>query len=206
MASLRGDLFDHGEEVVEEAVPGFDFAETRALKLGVRGVVGDDGAEAVEMTVGVFEVRFDAEAQETVGKTAEIEFGLEMLLAHARQEDALDGAELTKPFDSFECAAAAGAQQGHYFVEVERARRGKKEAVDLADGTRQGKGAGGADEKRDGLLLEGSQGGEVRGLGCRATWVGAGFAGRLPPLVKTRGLAGRGWHFPRCGPGPRGNN
>lgn len=152
-------MFDHGEEVVEEAVPGFDFAEAGALEFGIGGLVLDHVTKAVEMTVGVFEMRFDAQAEETVGQTPEIEFGLEMLFAHAGQEDAFDRAELTEPFESFECAAATGAEEGHDFVEVEGARGGEKETVDLADRAREREGTGGTDKERDGLLLEGVQSG-----------------------------------------------
>jgi hypothetical protein len=160
-------LFDHGEEVVEEAVPGFDFAEARALKFGVGGVVLDDGAEAVEMSVGVFEVRFDAEAEEAVGEAAEVEFSLEMLFAHAGQEDALDGAELAEPFESLERAPAAGAEQSHDFIEVERPLGGEKQAIDLPDRTRQRECASGTDEESDGLLLERVQGGSGGYRQCR---------------------------------------
>ena len=35
LCSLRGDFLDHGEEVVEEAAPGFEFAQPGALEFGV---------------------------------------------------------------------------------------------------------------------------------------------------------------------------
>ena len=183
---FRGDLFDHREQVIEQAVPGFDFAEARALEFGIGRVVFDRGAQSIEMVVGVVEMRLDAEAEEAGGQSAEVEFGLEMLLAHTRQEDALDGAELPEPLEALEGAAAAGPEQGHDFVEVERARSGEEEPIDLADGARQGERAGGADEERNGLLLEGSQG-RCQGACPRHSGT-AGFfrsAGRLPPLVKT---------------------
>jgi hypothetical protein len=152
--SLGRDFLDHGEEVVEEAVPGFDFAEAGALEFGVGGVVLDDGAETVEMAGGILEVRFDAETQEAVGQMAEVEFGPKVFFAHAGQEDAFDGAELTEPFETLERAAAAGAEQDHYFVEVERTGGGEKEAVDLSGRARQGQGLGGAEKERNGLDLE----------------------------------------------------
>ena len=159
---LRGDLFDHGEEVVEKTVPGFYLAEAGALEFGVGRVVRDDGAERVEVAIGVIEVRFDTQAQETVGQAPEVEFGLEVFLAHAGQEYALDRAELTEPFETLERAAAAGPEQGHDFIEVKRTRGGEKQAVDLADGTREREGAGGSNEERDGLLLKGAQSGTSR--------------------------------------------
>jgi hypothetical protein len=195
-ASLRGDFLDDGQEVVEEAVPRFEFAEAGGLEFGVGRVPVDHRTQALEMTVGIFQMRLDAQAQKTAGQAAQVEFGAVMLLAHAGQEDALDGAGLPQPFEPLEGPAATGPEQGHDFVEIERLRRGEEQTVDLADGARQREGDHGADKKRHRLGLERRHGGMGGSAGR--------LAGRLPPLVKAYGLAGRVVHCAITRPKGRG--
>ena len=147
-------------------MPGFDFAEAGALEFGIRGSVLDDSAKAVEVAVGVFEVRLNAKTEKTISQAAEIEFGLKMLFAHAGQKDTFDGAELAEPFEPFERAPAAGAEEGHDFVEIEWPLGGEKQTVDLADGSRQRESASRADEERNRLVLERVQSGIGRLRQC----------------------------------------
>ena len=191
-----GDLFDHGEDVVEEAVPGFDFAEAGALEFGIGGVVIDNGTKFVEMGSGAVEMRFDAQTEEAAGQTAHVQLRAEVLFAHTGQEDALDGPDLPQPLEPLEGAAPTRSEQRHNFVEVERPRCAEKQPIDLADGARQRKGHGRADKERDGLLLERrehSKGGVGHGDRILALLL-ARFAGKLPPLVKTRSLADGAMH------------
>jgi hypothetical protein len=184
--SLRGEFFDDRQEVAEEAVPRFGFAQTHALEFSVGGIPVDHGAQALEMPVSVFQVRLDAQAQETVGQAAQVKFGLVMLFTHTGQEDALDSAELPQPFEALEGPAATGTEQGHDLVKIERLRRGEEQPVDLTDRARQREGDRGADKKRHQFGLEWRHG-EVAGSAGR-------FAGRLPHSVKTYALAGRAVH------------
>ena len=49
LCSLRGDFLDHGEEVVEEAAPGFEFAQPGALEFGV----GPRSVERIRLNRGL---------------------------------------------------------------------------------------------------------------------------------------------------------
>jgi len=49
LCSLRGDFLDHGEEVVEEAAPGFELAQPGALEFGV----GPRSVERIRLNRGL---------------------------------------------------------------------------------------------------------------------------------------------------------